>query len=209
MTKGVDLTFLRQLLHPAMEGFWTEHRIGRFCWWIAWQNSRHLATLPLVSPAKWRLRNERRNFKLTTRHYPDLGSASDWSCGVGNLLQPIRSTAQIRVVTRHQYGISALVSQTSFRGIPAVASGECRLFPQVDRWSAVQFSCNRRWFECQGTTPKTGRQCCPLSSNIPSMRLLQFGSDKTPHEGRKGWWDSCTRTAFGTERCVGKRHLFW
>ena len=40
-----------------------------------------------------------------TRHYPDLGSASDWSCRVGNLIQPIRSTTQIWVVTRHQYGI--------------------------------------------------------------------------------------------------------
>ena len=27
-----------------------------------------------------------------SRHYPDLGSASDWSCRVGNLIQPIRST---------------------------------------------------------------------------------------------------------------------
>ena len=32
-------------------------------------------------PAKWFLRNERRNSILMTRHYPDLGSASDWLCG--------------------------------------------------------------------------------------------------------------------------------
>ena len=51
-----------------------------------------------------------------TFHFPDLVSASDWSCNEGNLLQPIRSTTQIRVVTGHQYGISVLVSQTSFRG---------------------------------------------------------------------------------------------
>ena len=51
-------------------------------------------------PAKWRLRNERRNSILMTRHYPDLGSASDWSCRVGNLIQPIRSSTQIWVVTR-------------------------------------------------------------------------------------------------------------
>ena len=31
-------------------------------------------------PAKWRLRNERRNSILMTRHYPDLGSASDCFC---------------------------------------------------------------------------------------------------------------------------------
>ena len=60
-------------------------------------------------PAKRRLRNERRNSILMTCHYPDLGSASDWSCRVGNLFQPITSTTQIWVVTRHQYGISALV----------------------------------------------------------------------------------------------------
>ena len=53
---------------------------------------------------------------LMTCHYPDLGSVSDWSCREGNLLQPIRSTTQICVVTRHQYGISALISQTIFRG---------------------------------------------------------------------------------------------
>ena len=35
------------------------------------------------------------------------GSASDWSCGVANLLQPSRSISQIWVVIRHQYRISA------------------------------------------------------------------------------------------------------
>ena len=79
-------------------------------------------------PAKWRLRNERRNSILMTRHYPDLGSASDWSCRVGNLIQPIRSTTQIWVVTRHQYGISALLSQTSFGGETSGNVAKCRLF---------------------------------------------------------------------------------
>ena len=34
--------------------------------------------LPLVSPQKRRLRNELRDDVLTTCHYLDLGSASDW-----------------------------------------------------------------------------------------------------------------------------------
>ena len=51
-----------------------------------------------------------------THHYLDLGSASDWSSCVGNVLQPIKSTTQFWVVTRHRYGISALVSQKSFLG---------------------------------------------------------------------------------------------
>ena len=40
----------------------------------------------------------------------------EWSCRVGNLIQPIRSTTQIWVVKRHKYGIPAPVSQTSFAG---------------------------------------------------------------------------------------------
>ena len=50
-----------------------------------------------------------------TRHYPDLGRASDWLKQISHAARPIRSSTQIWVVTRHQYGISALVSQTSFR----------------------------------------------------------------------------------------------
>ena len=47
-------------------------------------------------PAKWRLRNEHRNSILRTRHFPHLGSASDWSCRVGNLFQPIRSASSVQ-----------------------------------------------------------------------------------------------------------------
>ena len=34
-----------------------------------------------------------------TCYYPDLGSTFDWSCRVGNLFQPIRSTTHIWVVS--------------------------------------------------------------------------------------------------------------
>ena len=47
-----------------------------------------------------------------TRHYSDLGSASDWLKQISHEARPIRSSTQIWVVTRHQYGISALISQT-------------------------------------------------------------------------------------------------
>ena len=66
-----------------------------------------------------------------TRHYPALGSASDCSRRVGNLIQPIRSTTHIWLVTRHQCGISALVSQTSFDGKTSVNVAKCRLFSQA------------------------------------------------------------------------------
>ena len=58
---------------------------------------RHLATLALVSEKRARPKNERRNPILMTRHYSDLDRAAEWSCRVGNLIQPIRSTIQIWV----------------------------------------------------------------------------------------------------------------
>ena len=67
-------------------------------------------------PRQKRLRNERGNSILVTRHYPDRGSASDWSCREGNLFLPIRSTTQFWLVTRHQYGMSAVVLQASTSG---------------------------------------------------------------------------------------------
>ena len=51
-----------------------------------------------------------------TRHYRDLGSASDWLNQISHAARPTRNTTQIWEVTRHQYRISALVSQTSFGG---------------------------------------------------------------------------------------------
>ena len=55
-------------------------------------------------PTKWRLRNQRRNSTLMTRHYPDLGSASDWSCHVGNLFQPTSHLAGKPVVASPNVG---------------------------------------------------------------------------------------------------------
>ena len=87
-------------------------------------------------PTNWRLRNEHRNTILMTPHYPDLGSASDWLKQVSQAAQPIRSTTQIWVVTRHQHGISALVSQTSVRGETVGGVVKCRLFSQANAFSA-------------------------------------------------------------------------
>ena len=50
---------------------------------------------------KWRLRNDRKNSILMTRHYPDQGRASDRSCHVGNLLQPIITMEFLRLFLRH------------------------------------------------------------------------------------------------------------
>ena len=99
-------------------------------------------------PAKWRLRNERRNSILMTCHYPDLGRVSDWSWRVGNLLQPIRSTTQTWLVTHHQYGFSALVSQTSFHEEASGVVAKCRLFSQA------RFDANPHNYWCCLNVPK-------------------------------------------------------
>ena len=86
----------------------------------AWENSSHFATPPL--------RNERRNSILMTRHYPDLGSASDWLKKIFHAARPIRSTTKIWVMTRYQYVIPAPVSQKSFSGKPVVQSQNVSCF---------------------------------------------------------------------------------
>ena len=63
----------------------------------------------------------------------DLGSASDWLNQISHAAQPIRCTTQIWVVTRHQYGISALVPQTSFCYETSGGVAKCCLFSQAGR----------------------------------------------------------------------------
>ena len=82
---------------------------------IAWENSRHFTLPLLVSPP-----NDVRKTSL-----PRSGLCF-WLAE--NLHHPIRSITQIWVVTRYQYGISALVSQTSFRGETSGGVAKCRLF---------------------------------------------------------------------------------
>ena len=64
-------------------------------------------------------------------HYPDLGSASDWLNQTSHMALAIRSTTQIWEVTRHQYGISELVSQTSFGGETSGRVAICQIFSQA------------------------------------------------------------------------------
>ena len=74
-------------------------------------------------------------------------STSDWLCQEENLLQPISSTTQILVVTRHQYGISSHYPQTSFRGEKSGDVTKSRLFtPDIevtDTLVALAFPLNR------------------------------------------------------------------
>ena len=61
----------------------------------------------------------------------DLDGASDWSCRLENLPQPIRSTTHIWIVMHHQYGISVLIPQTFFCGKTSGNVAKCQLFSQA------------------------------------------------------------------------------
>ena len=74
-----------------------------------------------------------------TRHYPDLGSRLVDQ--VSLTARPIRSTIQIWVVTHHQYGISALVYQTLFRGETSGDVAKCRLFSRASRFAVYHRMC--------------------------------------------------------------------
>ena len=65
------------------------------------------------------------------RHYPDMGSASDRLNQISLAARPIRSTTHIWVVTRHQFGISAFVSQMSFSRETSVSIAKCGVFSQA------------------------------------------------------------------------------
>ena len=54
-------------------------------------------------------------FHTDDAHLPDLGSASDWSCRVGNLLQPIRSITQIWGLTSSVWNFCARFSDVISR----------------------------------------------------------------------------------------------
>ena len=62
-----------------------------------------------------------------------LGSASDWLKQISHAARPTRGTIQIWLMTRHQYGISGLVAQTSFRGETSGSVAKCRLFNRATK----------------------------------------------------------------------------
>ena len=68
---------------------------------------------------------------LMMRHYLGLGAADLVVLLVKFASKPIRSSIQIWVVTRHQHGISVLVSQTSFHGETVSGVADCHLFSQA------------------------------------------------------------------------------
>ena len=97
-------------------------------------------------PAKWRLRNERRNFILMTRHYPDLSNASDWLNQISYAARPIRRTTRIWVVTRHHYEILRSFLRRHLSGKPVVTAPNVgcflRLCSEQFQYFVERYGCN-------------------------------------------------------------------
>ena len=95
---------------------------------IAWDNSGHFATPPLVSPRNdvWETSAEIPYWwRVTTQIWVVL--LIGWS------KFPTRhnQSEALPTVTRHHYGISALFSRTSFRVETGEGVAKCRLFPKA------------------------------------------------------------------------------
>ena len=69
---------------------------------LAWETEKaDISRRHHCFPREMTSEKERRNSILMVRHYPDLGSASDWLNQIFHAVRPVRSTNQIWVVTRH------------------------------------------------------------------------------------------------------------
>ena len=107
------------------------------CYLMAWKKSLHFRDATTGFPAKWRLRSERRNPILNDDVPLPTSGYCFWLDD--NQSEPLRSTPQIWVVTRHQYGIIVLVSQASFRGQTSGVVAKCQLFSQATILSGTKF----------------------------------------------------------------------
>ena len=89
-----------------------------------------------------------------------------WLNQISHAVRPIRSTTQILVVTRYQYGISALVSQTPFSGETSGSVAKRWLFSQAI-WplsvliKRVEFRENVRGFFPLGQRKLSATMRCP------------------------------------------------
>ena len=128
---------------------------------------------------------------MITCHCPDVSSVFNWSCHVGNLLQPIRSTTQIWEVTRHQYGVFALVPQTWFRGKTNSGVAECRRFS----WAA--FKSNHRHSEL--TNRNVVLRAARCNSRIWICRRKRYQRkewEPTLEEAGPGLWGGILRCIY-------------
>ena len=107
-----------------------------------------------------------------THHDPDLDSISDWLNQIFHAAQPIISSTQIWVLMRHQYGISALVSQTSLGRETSDSITKCWLFYQAKHFPDIRKK-NPSWWvrEEKLKDSSTEQLLTTLKSTMPGFYL--------------------------------------
>ena len=108
--------------------FFSVNAMFSHCVSVSLENSRHFKSLPLIT---WR--NDVRGRSSESPYWwcfprPSTGQCC-WPAEAN--FQRIKSSTPIWVVTGHRYGISALISQTSFRGGTNGGVYKCQLFPHA------------------------------------------------------------------------------
>ena len=98
---------------------------------MAWENSQHFATPPLVFP-----RNDVWVTRAEIPYWWRVTTQIGWATRE-TFLNQSENTTQMWFVTRHQYGIPALVPQTSFRGLTRGCVAKCRQVSQAMCSTAV------------------------------------------------------------------------
>ena len=116
---------------------------------------------------------------------------------MGNLFQPVRSTTQIWVVMRHQYGISALVSQTSFWRKSVAGVAICQRFSLYHRNNYLSHKCiveQHFWgkYSFQG-----------VSNQVGKLKKLQGVGDM-----RSAPWNGNSRGEFKKVPIMGGMDIF-
>ena len=123
--------------------------------------------------ATWHLRNERRNSILMKRHYTDLGSAPDWLCCMGNLIQPVRSTTLIWVIWETTGSIA-----------------KCQLFSQASLTVVIKkiwlgigqgFVCKNKYWYKEGCSKSTAGEQAHLWSSWVHLLLRNLHFNKGFH----------------------------
>ena len=108
---------------------------------LIWENSWHLTASSLVSPRDdfWRTTEKFTYWwRVTTQIWVVflIGRKK-----ISLAIRPVGSNSQLWVVTRHQYGISALVPQTSFRWKTRGSFAKCQLYCQANSLSVARLYC--------------------------------------------------------------------
>ena len=156
-------------------------------------------------PAKWHLRNMQalkfHTVENLTRHFPDLGSASNWSKEIFNHLEAQPWSWKWRVISMEFLG--SFLDQTSLRGETCGGIGKRRLFSRLRQmawfvflWSVSLARCSKKL--CRKWMLKKCQCCCKKGNwtiifhGLPLYSLRVMKSRKRKSSRCKRWLNSAT-----------------